>query len=126
VAGEVPDFDPIAWAEAIRRAYEVTQATLASAPVVQLGGVAVRDARGLQTPELPEVLASLGMAAIYEMPPPRTSVGIPVKVGIIGGGEGTLPGVAPIRAFLLELAPSWGLTGLYGDPVRGYAGGYWE
>lgn len=46
------------------------------------------------------------------------------KVGLIGAGEGTPAGQAPVKGFMSEFGPSLGLSGIYGDPFRGYAGGY--
>lgn len=58
--------------------------------------------------------------------PPAGSRDPRPKVGVIGAGEGTVPGTAPVEAFLGGWAEQQGLVDLYGDPVRGYAGGYEE
>ena len=42
----------------------------------------------------------------------------------VGAGEGSLAGRAPVEAFLGGWAARAGLADLYGDPDRGYAGGY--
>ena len=89
-------------------------------PSIVLGGVLVRDLRPGTLPELPDVCGYAGVAAVYEMPMPDGRM----KVGIIGAGIGTASGPAPVEAWLRGEGPAAGLTGLYGDPARGYAGGY--
>lgn len=111
-------------------AYEYTKEKLRDAPRVQLGldhnwrreVIDLRDVGSL--PELPEVLAQTGQCAIYRMVPRAGARDARVKVGIIGAGEGSVRGTAPIEAFLGGWASAQGLVDLYGDPVRGYAGGY--
>lgn len=116
---------PTRWEIAVRHAIQSTRRALQSAPRVSLGGVDVLDLREIGTlPELPTALVETGQCAIYRMAPPAAARDPRVKVGIIGAGEGTVPGAAPVAAFLAELGPRLGLEGLYGDPARGYAGGY--
>jgi hypothetical protein len=103
----------------INRVYARTRNLVLSAPYIDLGGYAVRDLRPYGVvPELPEVLARMGECALYRFPGKR------VKVGIIGGGLGTASGRGPIDAFLAVAAEQFNLVNLYGDPTRGYAGGY--
>lgn len=83
------------------------------------------DLRNVGTlPELPTALALEGLCAVYRMVPHPNSRDRWVKVGIIGAGEGSKPGVAPVAAFLGGWAAAQGLVNLYGDAARGYAGGY--
>lgn len=46
------------------------------------------------------------------------------KIVLGGCGEGSAPGTEPVKQFISEWGPSNGLLEIYGDPVRGYAGGY--
>ena len=95
--------------------------TIAAAPKTDLApGVEVRDLRCRTIPELPEALLRAGeaaLAAVIERDGRR-------KVVLIGAGEGSLAGRAPVEAFLGGWAARAGLADLYGDPDRGYAGGY--
>ena len=124
------------WAVILDAAYRYTEQCLWSAPRIPLGGVDVIDLRGSGTlPELPEMLAYTGQAAIYRMAPRQDAQDARIKVGIIGCGEGSVPGTAPVEAFLGGWAASEGLVDIYpahdGTPsgirraaARGYAGGY--
>jgi len=90
------------------------------APKINLGGVEVADLRATFVPELPEAACYLGvgyLSAVIDRDGRQ-------KVVIGGCGEGTQPGKSPVETFLQEWGPAQGLTGLYGDPVRGFAGGY--
>jgi hypothetical protein len=117
----------ISWPEAVRAAYLATEVALHSAPRIRMGEVEVIDLRALGTlPELPEVLARTGQCALYRMEPSPGARDPRVKIGIIGAGEGTVPGRAPVEEFLGGWAAAQGLVDLYGDPARGYAGGYEE
>lgn len=96
------------------------ESSLEAAPRIEIGGVEVADLRGAHVPELPEAacIAGLGyVAEVLERDGCR-------KVVIGGCGAGTVPGIAPVQAFISEWASAQGLTGIYGDSVRGYAGGY--
>ena len=130
-----------AWYAAVQAAYHKTEESLRSAPVIQLRldddpAGEVLDLRATGTlPELPEVLGQTGQCALYRMVPPAGSRDPRPKVGIIGAGEGSVPGTAPVEAFLGGWAAAHGLVGIYpehdGSPdgiraaaARGYAGGY--
>lgn len=79
-------------------------------------GVYVADMRGYgHVPELPEAAVRDGVAylAIVTDRDGRRKV-------VLGGH--TTP--ETVRAFLSEWAPAQGLVDLYGDPARGFAGGY--
>lgn len=109
----------------LQRVYAHTARLVREAPFIQVGGYPVRDLRPYGTvSELPEVLARLGECALYRMVPPRSARDKRVKVGIIGGGDGSPMGRGPIDGFLREAAETFKLCDLYGDPARGYAGGY--
>jgi hypothetical protein len=92
---------------------ERAEAALKSAPRVEIDGVQVADLRGPVIPELPE-------AATY--------VGIPYLASIAErDGREKVVISAPesaLRVFMDSWAPAQGLTGIYGDPVRGFAGAY--
>lgn len=109
----------------LNRIYDQTAARVRSAATLALGGYPVKDVRPYGTlSELPEVLARIGVCALYRVVPAAGSRDPRCKVGIIGGGLGSAPGREPVDAFLAEAADRFGLCDLYGDPVRGYAGGY--
>ena len=127
--------DPDCWEWGLRAVYASTKAALQAAPRIRLGDVAggpeVIDLRSVGTlPELREVLARTGQCAIYRLPRgPR------FLVGLLGAGEGSIPGPGPAEAFLGGWAQAQGLVGIYPDhdgtpegirqaSVRGYAGGY--
>lgn len=118
--------------EAVRADRERAEAVLAEAPRLQLrldhdpaGEVADLRAVGA-VPELPEASARLGVTVLYRLQPsdPGGDRGGRVKVGLLGAGEGTPAGTAPVAAFLGGWAAAQGLVDTYGDPVRGFAGGY--
>ena len=144
-AGQCPGVEPArlaAWRDAVRASFqgrplaavqadrEAAEAVLRAAPRLVLGDVEVADVRALgAVPELPEAAARLGMAVLYRLLPgdpggDRGGRGGRVKVGILGAGEGTPAGTAPVDAFLGGWAAGQGLGGLYGNPARGFAGGY--
>lgn len=128
--GQCPGVDPdalMAWRAASRAAFQRRSAdevladvraamtVIEAAPVVQLGdGAAVRDLRGADVPELPEAAARLGVAV---MATPGVRPGDRPKVNVLGGDPPT------IRAWM-TWAQAQGLADLYGDPERGFAGGY--
>jgi hypothetical protein len=96
----------------VERAREV----LRSAPDMHLGGgQAVADLRDREVPELPEAAVRDGAAylAIVTERDGRRKV-------VLGGH--TTP--ETVKAFIESWAPAQGLTDLYGDPARGFAGGY--
>ncbi len=77
--------------------------------------VVCRDMRGVTVPELPEASARLGMCFISTVPAGRDGR---VKVVCQSGTP------EQIEAFMCVFAPSIGLVDIYGDPARGFAGGY--
>lgn len=120
-----PRGDVRAWEAAVEAAWVHTGTRIAAAPRVELApGVSVADTREEALPELPEVAAQCGVAVLYRLVPPPGARDPRPKVGVIGAGAGTRPGEAPIRAFLGGWARAAGLADIYGDPARGYAGGY--
>jgi hypothetical protein len=82
--------------------------------------VLIADLRGQHVPELPEAACSLGVAYLATV----TDSDGRTKVVLGGCGDGTVPGTAPVEAFLGGWAQEQGLVDLYGDAVRGFAGGY--
>lgn len=114
--------------ESIRRAKDA----LLTAPVIRLSdGVPegpigrnyeVRDCRGPMIPDLPEAAMILGLGYLAGGVPLRE--GDRAKVVVGGCGFGSAPGMYPVEAFLGGWAQANGLTGIYGDPTRGFAGGY--
>lgn len=101
-------------------------AWLAGAPTVSIGGADVADLRGrVLTLAALRCMADLACSrgvAYLATPPARE--GERPKVVLGGCGEGTVPGVEPVKAFLSEWATAQGLVEPYGDPVRGFAGSY--
>jgi hypothetical protein len=129
--GECPGVDPDAlmtWRAASRAVFqkravrevladiEAARAVLRSAPQIELApGVWAADLRGRKIPELPEASAREGICFLADgLPLPDGRVKVVCQSG----------GPEQIRAFMEEWAPSQGLTGIYGDPARGFAGGY--
>lgn len=130
--GECPGVDPdnlMRWRIAKRAAFQgrtveevladVEQARelLEDAPNERLAhGVYVADMRGYgHVPELPEAAARDGVAYLADVTD-RDG-----RRKIVLGGHTTPEAV---RAFMTEWAPAHGLTDIYGDPARGFAGGY--
>lgn len=128
--GECPGVDPdelAAWrlrsraefqrrdlAEMLRD-YASTRARLESAPILDLGGgLFAADMRGPVAPELPEVATRLGLA--YVSGPLDTPDGR-CKFTCSGSAE-------HIQQFLAGWAAANGICDTYGDPARGFAGGY--
>lgn len=129
--GECPGVDPdnlMRWRIAKRATFqgrspeelladvERARAVLREAPRIDLGaGLSVCDLRDTFVAELPEAAARDGVAylAVVTDRDGRRKV-------VLGGH--TTP--ETVRAFLSEWAPAQGLTDIYGDPARGFAGGY--
>jgi hypothetical protein len=140
-AGKCPGVEPEAlmrWRAETRAAFqgrpvsailadvEAASAAIKAAPVVDLGEpylglIEAADLRGSEVPELPEALLRLGRCALAT---PRPGPDGRRKVVLMGAGEGTPAGPEPVRAFLGGWAAGNGLVDLYGDPARGFAGGY--
>lgn len=128
--GECPGVDPDAlmrWRVAVRAAHqgrpvaelledvEQARARLRAAPVVALGErLAARDLRGEHVPELPEAAAREGLAYLATV----TDRDVRQKI-VLGAAD-----AETVQAFLEQWAPRAGLVDLYGDPARGFAGGY--
>jgi hypothetical protein len=74
-----------------------------------------RDMRGQHVPELPEASAREGICFIADSLPDDSGK---VKVVCQSGTP------EQIEAFMSHWAPAQGLTNIYGDPARGFAGGY--
>ena len=91
----------------------------------------VLDMRGDTVPDLPEAACQLGVG--YLAGGLSLREGDPPKIVLGGCGEGTIPGTAPVEAFLAA-ARSGEAAGVrvhtdgplkpYGDPARGFAGAY--
>lgn len=82
---------------------------------VGCSGIWAADMRGRKVPELPEASAREGVCFVADgLPDPDGRV----KVVCQSGSRDQ------IRAFLETWAPAQGLVDLYGDPARGFAGGY--
>jgi len=97
--------------EDVHRAKEAIR----SAGEVLIGGLPVRDLRAVNLSEAPEAAARLGVPLLYG---PLSERDGREKYGILGAP----PEV--VRIWLAGNGPVDGLTGLYGDEERGYAGGY--
>lgn len=126
--GECPGVDPealMAWRAASRAAFQnrtveavladvaAARRALAEAPEVRIAG-AIKDLRGKSVPELPEAAARDGIAFISTVKERDGREKVVLQAG------------APdqIEAFMKYWAPEEGLTGIYGDPARGFCGGY--
>lgn len=83
--------------------------------VTQVQHITAKDMRGQHTPELPEASAREGICFIADGLPDRDGR---VKVVCQSGTPDQ------ILAFMQKWAPSHGLVDVYGDPARGFAGGY--
>ena len=128
--GECPGVEPdelMRWRVAVRAAHqgrpvdelladvEQARARLRAAPAVALGDrLAARDLRGEHVPELPEAAVREGMAYMATI----TDRDGRQKI-VLGAAD-----AETVRAFLERWAPREGLVDLYGDPARGFAGGY--
>src|SRR5690606_23556480 len=95
---------------------EQARARLRAAPVVALGErLVARDLRGQHVQELPEAAAREGLAYLASV------VDRDGRRKVVLGGRAD---AEMVRAFLESWAPREGLVDLYGDPARGFAGGY--
>lgn len=95
-------------AQVVIEEIRLTQAALSEAPITASG---LRDMRGCVWPEMPEAALSLGFGYIAGP--------IPCPDGrrkIVCSGT-----ASQVESFMRDAA--W-LVGVYGDPVRGFAGGY--
>lgn len=95
---------------------DVARAALAlrTAPLVTLGKYNVVDMRGLgHVAELPEAAAREGLCFVSQVKDRDNRIKVVCQAG----------NAEQIAAFL-AWAPSQGITDLYGDPARGFAGGY--
>lgn len=85
---------------------------LTLAPVIQIAGVSVADCRGQTIPELPEAAARMQTPFISDF---MLTDGR-IKVGLMSAPQ--------------NVVQTWmqtcGLNDLYGDPARGYAGGFYQ
>lgn len=129
--GECPGVDPdelLYWRVKTRAAYQgrsekelladvyEAQDLLENAPNERLAhGIYVADMRGYNVPELVEAAMVEGMAYIT-LVADRDG-----RRKIVLGGN-TTPEI--VQAFMTEWAPKQGLVDIYGDPARGFAGGY--
>lgn len=129
-AGLCPGIDPDAllqWHVASRAAFEhrslaavlcdvvSTQRALHAAPRVTLApGIVTADMREQASPELLIAAAHARQCCLSTV---RTRDGR-TKIGCLVGSP------QQIRAFMQQWAPTQQLTGIYGDPARGFAGAY--
>lgn len=115
----------------VRASLERAKAAICAAPIVTIGDVPVVDLRGQQIPDLPAAAVMLGIA--YLAGGVALREGDSAKIVLGGCGQGTIPGTAPVEAFL-QAAQMGNVAGTpvypdgdmkpYGDPVRGFAGAY--
>lgn len=103
-------------ADDVLRDVERAREALAIAPRVRIGDTDVADLRDKEVPELPEAACQDGVA--YLAMPRLTERDFRKKV-VLGAAS---PEV--VRAFQETWASAQGLTEVYGDPRRGFAGGY--
>jgi len=97
---------------------------------IMIGGFSVTDFRGTDPdshmapwpppPELPDAACYAGIA--YLATPPVRPGGDQRRKVVLGGA--TTPEL--VESFMRDWAPANGITGIYGDPARGFAGGYVE
>lgn len=95
---------------------ERAREALRAAPTLTLApGLDTRDMRGRHVPELPEASAREGVCFVADGQPSPDGR---IKVVCQSGSP------EQIAAFIERWAPAHGLTDIYGDPARGFAGGY--
>lgn len=127
-AGKCPAVDPAIlreWRVAILAKWRlvepdyIREAVLAAVGHIQrspkVGGI-VR--LGPTVPELPEAAAILGEIVEYLV----DLDSLRPKIGVVGG-NGSVEAAAIVQKWI-DAAPQQGITDVYGDSVRGYAGGY--
>jgi hypothetical protein len=128
--GECPGVDPDAlmrWRAASRARFQrrpvgevlvdVKRArqALRTAPRIELApGIVAADLRGRDVPELPEAAAREGVCFVAEQRLPDGRVKFVCQSGT----------PEQIKAFMEQWAPAQGLVDVYGDPARGFAGGF--
>lgn len=129
--GECPGVDPDAlmqWRIRSRAAFqgrpvdevladvEAARKALREAPLLELApGLFVRDMRGRHVPELPEASAREGVCFVADgLPGPDGRTKVVCQSG----------SPDQIRAFMEAWGPANGLQDIYGDPARGFAGGF--
>jgi hypothetical protein len=103
-------------AEAILADVERAREVLRAAPEIELApGVRARYMRRQHVPELPEASAREGLCFVADgLPGPDWHTKVVCQSG----------SPEQIRAFMEVWGPANGLKGIYGDPARGFAGGY--
>jgi len=89
--------------------------TIQALPYVMVKGQTVAVVGDKEIKEAPEAAAILGVAIMYKLFDKRAQR---MKMGILGGSPETT------EEWMKTIAPAEGLTGIYGSPERGYAGGY--
>lgn len=104
---------------AVENGWKKGAEAITAAPIIKIDGHPVLDLRDVHVPHMNEVLAQTGKVGLYAL-----NAGREQKVGIVGGGEGSIPGVEPIVAFMDQAPQALGLERMYGNPTRGYAGGF--
>ena len=104
---------------AVENGWKKGAEAITAAPIIKIDGHPVLDLRDVYVPHMNEVLAQNGKVGLYAL-----NVGTDEKVGIVGGGEGSIPGVGPIAGFMDRAPQVLGLERMYGNPTRGYAGGF--
>lgn len=128
--GECPGVDPgelMHWRIETRAAFqgrpvedvladvERAREALREAPTTEIGGGAARDLRDRVVPELIEAAAREGVAYL------ATVIDRGGRRKVVLGGHAT---PETLQAFMTEWAPARGFVDIYGDPARGFAGGY--
>ncbi len=102
--------------KAIRADVNAALDMLAKLREVEIGGHAFVDTRGTEIPELPEASAIAGKPVMYQLWDARAER---TKVGVLNGNP------AALDAWMAwARTPASGLVDVYGDPDRGFAGGY--
>jgi hypothetical protein len=94
---------------------ERARAALREAPELVLRtGITARNMIGNKVAELPEAAAREGLCFVSELPSPDGRSKVVCQSG----------SPEQIQAFMEAWAPAHGLVDIYGDPARGFAGGY--
>lgn len=102
--------------EDILRDVNAARQTLQVARRIVIGNVEVADLRGVNVPECPEASAREGIPFLGT---PLSSKQDPRrKVNLLSAPPDA------VQAFIDSWAPAHGLVDIYGDPARGFAGGY--